>query len=143
MSGAPDRIPAGSARSRGLVLVLFAAVVGLGLASRSGNPLVPGWLARNAGDALWTMALYLALSGLLPRMAPVHLLALALGGSLVVELGQLIRTEWLEQLRRTLPGRLVLGRGWQWLDLPRYAAGGLLALLLDHGILWPDRRDPG
>jgi hypothetical protein len=32
---------------------------------------------------------------------------------------------WLDAIRATLPGRLLLGRGFIWLDLPCYAVGAL------------------
>ena len=114
--------------------------IALGLASRSGHAATPEWIALNAGDALWTVCVYLGLALLWPRSPARRLFALALLISLSVELSQLSQVEWLRQLRRGMPGRLLLGSGWQWWDLARYALGALLALVLDRRAL---SRPPG
>lgn len=131
---------AGRARPR--TLATLGLVIALGLATRSGHAAVPEWVARHAGDALWTMAVYVALALVRPRAAPRALAALALLLSCAVEASQLARWPWLVELRRTLPGRLVLGQGWQALDLARYAAGTLLAYGVDVGLERARRRRP-
>ncbi len=107
-------------------------MIALGLASRSGSPLIPSWLARNAGDALWTMAVYGVLAWLWPRAKATHLAWGALAISFAVECSQLVSAQWLAELRRTLAGRLLLGQGWQSADLLRYGAGAALAYAFDR-----------
>ena len=116
-------------RSRPFITIILLLVVALGLASRK-FPL-PNFLAANTGDALWTVAVYLTLAFVFPHLRPLHLGLAALSISLAVELSQLIDTPWLNTLRQTLPGKLLLGQGFQWLDLPRYLAGATLAALTD------------
>ena len=48
----------------------------------------------------------------------------------ILEFLQLWQAPWIVALRRTLPGRLILGTHFSWLDFPPYAVGGLLAWLL-------------
>ena len=123
-------------RARPLLAVLLAGTIALGLGSRSGGGLVPDFFARHAGDALWTVAVYWSLALLRPVARPRTLLCCALALSLAVELSQLLTFDWLERLRATTLGRLTLGQGWQWADLPRYAAGALLACGLDRALVW-------
>ncbi len=51
--------------------------------------------------------------------------------ALFVELSQLIHWGWLDALRSTLPGRLVLGQGFLASDLVCYAVGVAMAFAID------------
>jgi hypothetical protein len=106
-------------------------VIVLGLLSRSLGEHLPKFIADNAGDALWTVAVYLTLAIVLPRCPALRLGIAAFGISLAVELSQLIQVAWLNALRQTLPGRLLLGAGFLWIDLVRYGVGALAAAVID------------
>lgn len=55
---------------------------------------------------------------------PDHLVALlSLAVCYLVEFSQLYQAPWIITIRRTLPGRLVLGHGFLWSDLLAYTAG--------------------
>ena len=54
--------------------------------------------------------------------------------SLAVELGQLYHAPWIEAVRQTRIGGLVLGFGFLWSDLACYAAGIGMAAALDHAL---------
>lgn len=56
--------------------------------------------------------------------------ALAFVLTCVLEFLQLWQMPWLVALRRTLPGRLVLGTHFSWFDFPPYVVGTLMAWLL-------------
>lgn len=122
-------------RSVSRLLLLLAVTIGLGLGSRRPEWGWPDLVRAHAGDALWTVAVYGSLALVFRRAAPARLFAAALAISLVVELSQLLSFPWLDALRSTLPGRLLLGQGWQWGDLPRYAAGAVLAWAIDRALL--------
>ncbi len=130
MSSPATRAPAARrGRARSFVAVLVA--IAIGLASRSGHPWCPAWFVVHAGDVLWASCLYFFLALLRPNARPRSLLLATLLLSFLVELSQLLSWEWLNAIRSTTPGRLVLGQGWQLEDLPRYLVGGLLAATLD------------
>ncbi len=65
-------------RSRIWHAVAIAAVIVLGLATRS-NPLLPPWLAKAAGDALWALCAFLVIGCLTPTTPsrPVAVITLA------------------------------------------------------------------
>jgi hypothetical protein len=66
------------------------------------------------------------------RRAPVRGVAVgAAAFSLAIELGPLYHAPWIDAIRRTRMGGLVLGRGFLWRDLACHAAGILLAAALD------------
>ena len=118
-------------RNRLLCLAGLLTVIALGLATRSTSINWPPFISLHAGDALWTIASYLGISLLLPRMPVLPLGILSIGISWFVELTQLLTWKWLSDLRATQIGRLFLGIGFQWLDFPRYAAGAAAISILD------------
>jgi hypothetical protein len=123
-------------RSRLALTIALAIVIPLGLASRKFAGQIPEFLADHAGDFLWTVMIYLALAFLAPRWSPLKLFLIAFGISFAVELSQLINVAWLNALRKTLPGRLLLGAGFLWIDLLRYFCGALFAFAIDR---WQQR----
>ena len=126
-------------RNRFAVCSFLVVVIGLGLASRKFDRSLPAFVVANAGDALWTVAVFLTLAFLFPNWAPLRLGLIAFGMSVAVELSQLIDLAWLNAIRRTPPGRLLLGSGFLWVDLVRYLVGAIVATTLDW--LWNGRRE--
>lgn len=96
-----------------------------GLLVRSRHAVSPTFLTTYFPDAAWTMAVYCGFGLLFCRDARLHF-PLALGVSFLVELSQLWHTPFLEALRSTTLGGLVLGYGFLWSDLVCYAVGALL-----------------
>jgi len=118
-------------RSRPAQAALIAVTVVLGLASRRYARSLPWWAAKNAGDALYaTMAVFLA-GFLWPRMATVRVALAALVYCFLIEVSQLIHTPWLDALRETRLGALVLGQGFHALDLFDYVVGVALGAAVD------------
>lgn len=103
----------------------------LGWASRRFGARLPGWVGLYAGDALWALLVFWLLSLLRPAW-PAWRRAVGAGlFALVIELSQLWQAPWLNALRATTMGALVLGRGFLWSDLACYAVGVLLGWALD------------
>lgn len=122
------------------VAACLALVVAAGLLSRW-FPL-PGVLAEHTGDALYATAAFLVLRLLVPAAGAGKLAAAAFGLAAVVEAAQLLQWQWLVALRRTTPGALLLGQGFQWADFPAYAVGALLGWGLDFCLGLSPRRGP-
>jgi hypothetical protein len=128
-----DMDPRGRSALRGACLL--AATIALGLGSRRFAGVLPGFVADYAGDTLWALAFFLVLGLLLPRMATGRVAALALTGSLLVEVSQLYHAPWIDAVRRTTVGGLVLGFGFLWSDLACYAVGVGVGVALDGLVL--------
>jgi len=122
-------------RSRRLFLALAAAAVALGLATRAFRGVLPDAIGAYAGDVLWAAMVYLLIAAAW-RRAPIRRVAEgAATFSLAIELSQLYHAPWIDAVRQTRLGGLVLGFGFLWSDLACYAAGIALAALLDHAIM--------
>jgi hypothetical protein len=114
----------------------LAVVIAAGLLSRR-FPL-PGVLAEHTGDALWTVAVFCLLAVAMPGRRTLPLAVLAFVVSAAVEATQLLRWQWLVDLRATTAGALLLGQGFQWADFVAYAAGAIGAAAIDR-LLRSDR----
>jgi hypothetical protein len=112
---------AGMARSRPIRLAACGAVIALGLASRT--PGAPPFVAAHAGDALYAVLVWLLLGVVFPRASSARLAAGAWGVCAAIEASQAFHPPWLDALRAHRLVALVLGRGFVWADLVRYAVG--------------------
>ncbi len=125
-------------RSRFVYALLILAVILLGLASRAKvvQPHLPQFIAEYAGDTLWALTAFLGLGFLWPKLSTGRVAGLAFGFALLIECSQLYHAPWIEALRHTRIGGLILGFGFLWSDLLCYAVGvacgGGLELLFRH-----------
>jgi hypothetical protein len=104
-----------------IVLIVLVAILGIG--SRRFSHVLPAFVAAYAGDTLWALAAFLAAGLILPRASTVVVALLAMAFSVAVELSQLYHAPWIDSIRQTTVGGLILGFGFVWSDLPCYAAG--------------------
>jgi hypothetical protein len=125
-----DRRP----RSRTLYLLIAAATIGVGLMSRRFRAELPGFVGAYAGDVLWAAMVYLLIAAVWTRASVRRVAGGAAIFSLAIELGQLYHAPWIDALRQTRAGGLVLGFGFLWSDLACYALGIALAAALDHAL---------
>ena len=116
-------------------LLAIAVVIPLGLSTRAAAVPWPAFVTEHGGDALYASMAYLGFRMLRPGAAPVIALGLGLGACYAVELLQLYQAPWMQALRKTPPGRLVLGSGFLWLDFARYTVGALGAWALDRQVV--------
>ena len=101
-----------------------AALIAVGMAVRF-LPIFPAPWGDGLGGFLYTLlvAWLLRAAGLRGSAAALGALAWSCG----VEWLQRWHTPWLDTLRATLPGRLVLGTTFGWLDFPPYFAAAATA----------------
>jgi len=83
------------------------------------------------GDALWAMMVGWWIGALAPDMRLGARAGIALAVGWGVEFSQLYHAPVLDAVRRTTPGQLVLGSGFDVRDLWAYAMGVLAALLFE------------
>ena len=112
-----------SSRNRVLYALLAVAVVACGLLWRSGYIPLPPDLSNYGGDALWALMGFVGFGFLLPRTSTLTLALLALAFAWGVEFSQLYHAPWIDTIRATIPGRLVLGTTFNGPDLIAYALG--------------------
>ncbi|MGH7176961.1 MAG: DUF2809 domain-containing protein [Tepidisphaeraceae bacterium] len=116
----------GHARSRArYAAILFLAIIA-GLASRRLSSHLAAPVSDYAGDTLWAACAYLVLAISMPQTTAATVAALAIGFSFCIELSQLYHAPWIDSLRATTIGGLILGFGFVWSDLVCYTTGVLL-----------------
>lgn len=104
-----------------------------GLASRWPALELPNFLATYAGDTLWALLVFWLLGLVFVGKSSNWVATVALGFAFLIEASQLLQAPWLNSLRATLLGSLVLGHGFLWRDLLCYAVGVALGWLLETG----------
>lgn len=110
-------------RRRRWLTAAAGLVIATGLTSRSAAPALPQFVGSYAGDTLWASLVFLILAMAMPNFRAPALAAIACAIAFSVELLQLYQASWLNALRDTLPGRLVLGQGFLFSDLLCYTIG--------------------
>lgn len=116
-------------RKRRWYLLALMVVIAAGLASRRYAWLFPACLGKYPGDALWALMVFLLWGLALPRTAALWIGLYALGTSFADEFSQLYQAPWLNGIRSTTIGHLILGSGFAWPDLVAYTVGVALGVL--------------
>ncbi len=127
-------------RSRIWLTLLIVAIIAIGLASRKVSGLFPAALANYPGDALWALTAYLVIAWISPRLSVMQLAGTALVLSFLVELSQLYQAPWINAVRATSVGHLLLGQGFDPLDLLAQTLGVALATIVDGVVSLAARR---
>ena len=122
---------------RGRLVLATMAVVGLGLLSRWDAVSLPGFVRSYAGDTLWATMVVFLVALVRPGAGPGVIAGTGLALAWGVECSQLYQAPWINALRETVPGHLVLGQGFLWTDLLCHVAGaalgcGVLVLLSER-----------
>ena len=120
-------------RSRFWLAILTLLVIAIGLASRRGYVPFPAVLGNYPGDALWAWVVLLCVAWVRPSIARAQLAGWSLVIAFAIEFLQLYQAPWMQALRANKLAYLVLGNGFDPLDLVAYAAGIALGLAVDRG----------
>ena len=87
---------------------------------------VPYWVRDGSGGVAYVV-FWICLAGFVgPKLSAFRAAVCVLAATCTLEFLQQWHPVWLEAMRRTLPGRLVLGTTFEWSDLPPYFVGALL-----------------
>jgi hypothetical protein len=117
-------------RNRVSYAMALAVVIVLGLLSRSSfAAALPLFLSTYAGDTLWALALFLTLGLVFPGLRLVVVALMTIGLAFSVEVSQLYQAAWIDAIRSTRMGALVLGSGFKWSDLLCYTVGCLMGVV--------------
>lgn len=115
-------------RNRVLYFLLIILVVLLGLGSRKFPEMLPSFLSLYLGDTLWALMVFLMLGFIWKVNSKLKNGILALGFSYMIEFSQLYHASWIDHIRNTTLGGLVLGSGFLYSDLICYTAGIILGM---------------
>jgi hypothetical protein len=122
---------------RRIVYLLLAILTMLvGLASRRFRQHLPMFIGEYSGDVLWGLMLFLVVSFVLAGRPLFQRCIVSLVLAFAVEVSQLYHAPWIDGIRSTTLGGLVLGFGFLWSDLVCYLVGITAGVLADR-FLWP------
>lgn len=122
-------------KKRWVYLTAVIITMAAGLASRTYGAVLPHWVHEHFGDALWAGMIYFGVRMVCIHSSRARALWISVTFSCMIEFSQLIQVPWLNELRSTLWGALILGRGFLIFDLIRYLIGILCVYLVDRFIL--------
>lgn len=122
-------------RKRVFYFILICIIILLGLASRTISK-VPLYI----GDAMWALMIFFIIRFLIvnARIGLIGFVSLFI--CYCVECSQLYQAEWVNSIRNTIIGRLVLGQGFLWSDILAYTVGIIIGILFEMVIM---KRMPG
>jgi len=121
-------------RTRITFFLYAVAVTFVGLASRRYQAALPEFLGEYAGDTLWALMLFLLVSTLLAGRTVMSRATISLVLAFLVEISQLYHAPWIDSIRNTTLGGLVLGFGFLWTDLVCYTVGIVIGALAECGL---------
>ena len=110
-------------RNRLLYAMFTILVIILGLSSRKFAFALPALLNDYLGDALWALMIFIGFGFLFPKIEMKKLAFVSLMFCYGIEVSQLYHAEWIDSIRATTLGGLVLGYGFLWNDLVAYIIG--------------------
>ena len=110
-------------RNRSIYALAVTLVIGTGLLWRSKLLPLPQFVAKYGGDSLWALVVFLCFGFAFPRRSTTRMALLAVGFAWSIEFLQLYHAPWIDGIRSTRLGHLVLGNVFNSPDLLAYAVG--------------------
>lgn len=118
-------------RNRFIYATLVLTTIILGLGSRNYVNILPGWIGLYIGDVLWGMMLFFVIGFIFNRKKISQVIFFSIFISFSIEISQLYQQTWINTIRNTRLGGLVLGYGFLWSDLFCYAIGIFVGSLIE------------
>ncbi|MEG2049179.1 MAG: DUF2809 domain-containing protein [Comamonas sp.] len=118
-------------RSRIALSLLIVLVIAIGLASRRGYVPFPAVLQNYPGDALWAWVVLLCVAWVRPAITRSKLVVWSLVIAFAIEFLQLYQAPWIQAVRANKLAYLVLGNGFDPLDLLAYVVGIAIGAAVD------------
>jgi uncharacterized protein DUF2809 len=119
---------------RAAILAVLIALVPLGLSTKRYHGPGQAWVHANAGDIVYAAFWFFFLQFVRPPLQSGRAALAVFLYCCLIEFSQLLHPPWLEALRQTLPGRLVLGSDFDPMDIAYYAVGVAVAASLSLAI---------
>jgi len=119
-------------RNRILYAFIIIFVIICGLLSRKYSFIFPVIVNDYLGDALWAAMVFYMAAFIFNKKNTVKVAVIALAFSYCIEISQLYHAPWIDNIRATTLGGLVLGFGFLWSDILAYAIGVSSAALLEY-----------
>lgn len=116
-------------RKKYFILTILCMI--LGLCSRKFIIYMPSLIAPYLGDTLWASMVYFGFRFLFPKLSLNYGFLIAIIFSFSIEFSQIYQAPWINRIRDTTLGSLILGHGFLFSDLICYTVGIIIALFID------------
>ncbi len=113
-------------KTRAIYFTLFILTIVVGLLSRHF-----GFIPLFIGDVLWALMVYFMMRFVFVNATITRVTAYSLFFCYAIEFSQLYKAPWIDNLRHTLFGKLVLGDTFLWGDLLSYTIGIAIGIIID------------
>ncbi|MFD3447221.1 DUF2809 domain-containing protein [Microbacteriaceae bacterium 4G12] len=110
-------------RNRLVYGTLLLSVMACGLLSRRTAYVLPHFVNTYLGDALWALMIFIGFGFILKTAKTRSVAFIALSFCYLIECSQLYHATWIDTIRNTTLGGLILGYGFLWSDLLAYSIG--------------------
>jgi len=110
-------------RNRFIYAGIIVVLIVVGLATRTHPTYFPNFIAEYGGDTLWAMTAYVGFAFLWQKSSILRVILFSLGFAYFIEISQLYQADWINDIRNTTIGALVLGHGFLWSDMMCYSVG--------------------
>jgi len=119
-------------RNRWYYFLFIITIIGLGLGSRTAS--VPAFIYPYLGDYLYATMMYFIVAFLFPFQKPLKVAILSVSICYAIEVFQLYDAAWINAIRKSRLGALVLGSGFLWSDMVSYTLGAGTGWLLESHV---------
>ena len=126
-------------RSRPSYAVFTVIVIFAGLASRKFSGFIPYFIDKYLGDALWALMIYFIMGFLVSTASIRKTAVFSAIFCYAIEISQLYHSGWIDAIRSTVLGGLVLGYGFVWSDIIAYSAGICIGIFLEMIFIFQTR----
>jgi hypothetical protein len=116
-------------------IIVIVITIATGLFVRLKQQWFPDIVNLYLGDILYAFMMFYIVSFVAKKYLITKRAIIALSVCLVIEVLQLYQAEWINAIRQTLPGKLILGSGFLWTDLLAYTIGVLAAYVFEKFML--------
>ncbi|MEI6821951.1 MAG: DUF2809 domain-containing protein [Bacteroidota bacterium] len=122
-------------RDRKLYFIFGIVVVIIGLASRKVPSHLPLILSKYPGDVLWAIMVFFVVGFLFTTITTKKAAIISLLFSFLIETSQLYHAPWIDTIRHTILGALILGSGFSWYDMCCYVVGVSMGFLFEKYLI--------
>jgi len=119
-----------------LYFILSLLIIPVGLSTRKEPQWYFSFIADYGGDVLWSTMFFLLFRFFFPANQLWKIALYTFSFSVVVEISQLYHAAWIDNIRHTFLGSMLLGFSFLWSDILCYFAGTItgwvIALMADR-----------
>lgn len=126
-----------------IFLIVSFVTICTGLFVRLKKQWFPDVVNLYLGDILYAFMMFYIVSFFAINKNRNVRAVIALAICCCIEASQLYQADWINAVRETIPGKLVLGAGFLWSDILAYSIGVFLAFIVDKFVLFRAKNRTG